>query len=76
MNQVELLDANGYVVATATHYCVPDANVAAVEARLLADTAPKDAEDQSRYSERRYYASEYRTRVAPMTVGAVLAQAA
>ncbi|MFF9787114.1 hypothetical protein [Streptomyces nigrescens] len=76
MNQVELLDANGYVVATATQYCVPDVNVAAVEARLLADTAPKDAEDQSRYSVRRYYASEYRTRVVPMTVGAVLAKAA
>lgn len=76
MNQVELLDADGHVVATATQYCVPESNVAAVEARLLADTAPKDAEDQSRYSVRRYYASEYRTRVVPMTVGAVLAKTA
>ncbi|PBC72319.1 MULTISPECIES: hypothetical protein [unclassified Streptomyces] len=76
MNQVELLDANGYVVATATQYCVPDANVPAVEARLLADTAPKDVADQSAYAGRRVYASEYRTRVVPMTVGAVLAKAA
>lgn len=70
MNQVELLDANDYVVDTATQYYVPDANVAVVEAQLLAETAPRDAEDQSRHSARRYFGSEYRTRVVPMTVGA------
>lgn len=76
MNQIELLDANGYVVPTATQYCVPNSRTAEVEARMLTEVAPKDAAEQSMYAGRRIYASEYRTRVVPMTAGARLAQAA
>lgn len=76
MNQIELIDANGYVVPTATQYGVPRNRIAEVEDRLLTEVAPKDAANQSAYAGRRVYASEYRTRVTEMTVSARLAKAA
>ncbi|MFI0156162.1 hypothetical protein [Streptomyces lydicus] len=75
MNQVELLDANGYIVPTATQYAVPRNRIAEVENHLLTELAVKDAAEQSRDG-CRVYASEYRTRVVPMAGTARLAQAA
>lgn len=75
MHQIDLIDANGYVVPTATQYGVPRNRIAAVENHLLTELAVKDAAEQS-LDGRRVYASEYRTRVAPMTISARLAKAA